>query len=140
MIKVTVKTGDTVTHGGQFNNQAEVSEWIARNEAVKAFGKPERWIHEDDLDALGEEKLLAIASEDVGGPDEDRKRYKFPAEYTIEVEDISAQILAEVEKEQALDYLKATDWYVLRKVETGVDIPAEVAAARSQARVKLGRI
>jgi hypothetical protein len=32
-------------------------------------------------------------------------------------------------------YLAETDWYVSRKVETGVEIPSEVLTKRAQARI-----
>lgn len=32
-------------------------------------------------------------------------------------------------------YLADTDWYVSRKAEAGIDIPADVLAARQQARI-----
>ncbi len=35
----------------------------------------------------------------------------------------------------AKNYLNETDWYVTRKAETGVDIPADVLEKRTQARL-----
>lgn len=43
-----------------------------------------------------------------------------------------AQINAE-----ALAYLTKTDWYVVRKAETGVDIPADIVIARQKARAAI---
>ena len=43
----------------------------------------------------------------------------------------NAQSLANSE---ALEYLKSTDWYVTRRSDTGVGIPADVTAARAEAR------
>lgn len=37
----------------------------------------------------------------------------------------------------ARDYLAATDWYVIRLVETGKPIPGDVKAARDAARTAL---
>lgn len=34
----------------------------------------------------------------------------------------------------ALAYLADTDWYVVRKIETGKDIPEEILSARNTAR------
>ena len=39
---------------------------------------------------------------------------------------------------EARAYLNSTDWYVTRKLETGAEIPADVAKARQQARATLG--
>lgn len=38
---------------------------------------------------------------------------------------------------EAINYLRSTDWYVLRKTETGKEIPEDVAAFRAQARLDL---
>lgn len=44
----------------------------------------------------------------------------------------------DVEKEQAslvaTQYLASTDWYVIRKVETGEEIPEQIKTLRNQAR------
>lgn len=37
-------------------------------------------------------------------------------------------------------YLSATDWYAIRESETGIDIPAEVKQARSNARAEISRL
>jgi len=37
-------------------------------------------------------------------------------------------------KAEALSYLASTDWYVVRKAETGEAIPAAIAKARQEAR------
>ena len=54
---------------------------------------------------------------------------------------ITAQDKAEAEKEAqqnaARALLSQTDWYVIRKVETGEAIPPEISEARAQARAAL---
>lgn len=37
-------------------------------------------------------------------------------------------------------YLNATDWYVVRKIETGAEIPADVTAERQTCRTYLGEM
>ena len=37
-------------------------------------------------------------------------------------------------KQEALNYLASTDWYVTRKLETGVEIPEDVSVKRAEAR------
>lgn len=44
---------------------------------------------------------------------------------------------AEAERQEAVIYLRSTDWYVIRTIETGKAIPPEVSALRAQARLKL---
>lgn len=38
---------------------------------------------------------------------------------------------------EAKQYLKDTDWYVTRKLETNKDIPSEITAKRAEARLKI---
>jgi hypothetical protein len=40
----------------------------------------------------------------------------------------------EKQKSEATAYLNSTDWYVIRKAETGEAIPADVVSARQAAR------
>jgi len=40
----------------------------------------------------------------------------------------------------ALQYLKDTDWFVVRKSETGKEIPADILEARQKARIDAGNI
>lgn len=39
---------------------------------------------------------------------------------------------------EALQYLVATDWYVIRLVETGKPIPEDVAVKRTESRLRIG--
>lgn len=95
MIEVRVKKQGVLTHEAKFETQGEVDAWLAQNEASKAFGKPQRWVHQDDLLAQGEDQQQAIESREVGGPDELKYEYKFAAEYTVEQADITAQVAEE---------------------------------------------
>ncbi len=38
------------------------------------------------------------------------------------------------------DYLRSTDWYVIRYADTGVKIPAEIKTKRQQAREEISQI
>lgn len=38
---------------------------------------------------------------------------------------------------EAQTYLRSTDWYVIRNIETGAAIPAEVTAQRAAARLRV---
>lgn len=49
-------------------------------------------------------------------------------------EGIKQNLLKETESNGAVSYLKETDWYAIRKLETGVEIPSEVQQKREQAR------
>jgi hypothetical protein len=46
----------------------------------------------------------------------------------------TAQQIQMAKNAQAREYLASTDWYVVRKMETGVEIPQDVLDTRSAAR------
>jgi len=56
--------------------------------------------------------------------------YKFTPEQLAEME-------VEYAKMMAKEYLASTDWYVVRKAETGVEIPEDVDTNRLEARKTL---
>lgn len=94
MFKVEIKKDNVITHGTQFETQAECEAWYVENTVA------------------------------------------FPEEHEVEHTDITAALLAAKEKAEALKYLSDTDWYIIRKNETGVEIPAEVTTNRAAARLK----
>lgn len=49
----------------------------------------------------------------------------------------SKEFKAERRSRQARDYLEATDWYVIRMMDTGQPIPQEVSESRKRAREML---
>jgi len=137
MIEVRVKKQNVVTNKAQFVTQNEADEWINQNVALKSWGKPERWVDEDLCESQGEVIADAIAEQMTGGPENEHKQYKFAAEYVIEQEDITAQLAQAETNSQSLKYLAETDWYVIRKAETNVDVPAEVLTLRAVARAAI---
>ena len=44
---------------------------------------------------------------------------------------------AEHESDEALKYLKSTDWYIIREADNGTPVPADIRAAREDARSKV---
>jgi len=47
----------------------------------------------------------------------------------------TATVEAQLVKDRAKQYLESTDWYVSRKAEADIAIPADVLALRQQARI-----
>lgn len=52
-------------------------------------------------------------------------------------EDITAKLEQDRINAESLTYLASTDWYVIRKQETGVDIPQDVLEQRAAARAAI---
>lgn len=57
-----------------------------------------------------------------------------PAEYTIEITDITAQLEQEETNKSARAYLATTDWMVVRAMERGETLSVEFKAERQAAR------
>lgn len=139
MKKVTIKNlAGIQTHGAEMEDPTA---WIAECVAANAWGKPERWVlHKDepmaeaydDADVL-EEKV----EQDIGGVEQ--KWVKLKAEYTIEIEDITAQVAQEAINAEALAYLASTDWLIIREVDAGVPCPVDIKAERAAARARIVR-
>lgn len=72
---------------------------------------------------------------------EEKTRKYWNKDYTTQILDLTPPpVVIDPQDEinlKAKASLSETDWYVLRFVETGVPIPAEVSAERAQARVKI---
>lgn len=95
MKKVIIKNKqNVVTHFSTFPTSAEANEWIEKQTLKKSWGKPERWVAESQLQLEGEsvENSLEMMIEPTSFGD--IKLYKFAAEYTVEIVDISAEVLA----------------------------------------------
>ena len=95
MIQVTVSDlKGLMTHQARWPDQAAASAWVQAERAEGSFGHDERWVSEDDLDAQGQDKSKAVASEsyvaDSSGTT--KTRYKFPAEFTVTYSDVSSEI------------------------------------------------
>lgn len=133
------------------------TQWIADCIASNAWGKPERWVlHKDEpmaeaydeADVLEErivEDMPAMDAvmDDAGAivqeaiPARTHKEVKLRAEYTVEIEDISAMVELQKLSTEALRYLESTDWMIIREIDAGIPCPAEVKQARAEARTKV---
>jgi hypothetical protein len=125
----------------------------------ESFGKPERWVlHKDepmaeaydDADVLEErtdeiQPAVEAVLDDQGVevspaiPAVTQKKVKLKAEYTVEIEDITAQVAQEAINAEALAYLASTDWLVIREVDAGTPCPADIKAERAAARARIVR-
>lgn len=129
MFKIKITKQGIQTHGARFPTQAEADAWIAGEVANNSWGKPERWLTEQEAQRLGLE--LSLQTRDLGtGIIE----YFYAAEYTITVEDITARVALEAQQAAARKLLADTDWLVIREIDSGEPMPADIKLARQQAR------
>ena len=77
----------------------------------------------------------AVYSEAI--PARTHKEVKLRAEYSVEIEDISANVQQDKDNAEALAYLASTDWMVLRSIDNGIPYPEEIKAERAAARARI---
>jgi hypothetical protein len=139
MKKVSIKNLEGIqTHGAQMEDPTA---WITEGVAANWWGLPERWVlHKDELmaEAYDEADVLEEEMRDtLEGVAQ--KWVKLKAGYTVEIEDITAQVAQEAINAEALAYLASTDWLVIREVDAGVPCPADIKTLRAEARAKVVR-
>lgn len=154
-IKVTEKSGAVA----EYINDGEVLNRLH----LMGHGLPERWVpHKDEggsydeADVIDERmaeivpevplvpakpavydngNLLADAVPEVPAiPAVTQKQVKLRAEYTVEIEDITAKLEQDKINAEALKYLASTDWLIIRELDSGMPCPAEIKALRQRAR------
>ena len=132
MIKIIIKNNlGIITHGAEFESLELSQPWIDSCVASNAWGKAAYTeiipAKEAVLDENNVEIEPAIAEEII----------EHPAEYTIEIVDITAQVEQERINDESLAYLASTDWMVIRQMDSGVPMPEDVKQARQEARNKI---
>lgn len=116
-LKVTFKKAPGV-ESVYISESSDFNEIISINSVAEKWGLPER----PELDEMGQPTGVIL-----------------PAEYTIEIEDITAQVAQEAINAEALAYLASTDWLVIREVDAGTPCPSDVKAERAAARARIVR-
>lgn len=150
---------DSLVQTALFDSDKGLEEFVKLLETQHPWGKPERWVlHKDEPMAETYDEADVIAEEireftpaipavlDEQGveitpaiPAVAEKWVKLKAEYTVEIEDISAQVAQQEINAEALAYLASTDWLIIREVDAGVPCPAEIKAERAAARARVVR-
>jgi hypothetical protein len=87
MIRIQIKKNNIVTHQADFATQELADAWVLDNVANNSWGKPERWLTEDQTISEGLETINAADTRIVDSITE----YKFLAEYSIIQEDATAE-------------------------------------------------
>lgn len=96
-----------------------------QNAFLKNLSTTERDGLNDDSGDLDEAKLIVLLETKQFVAHEPEPDY---APYASEQDKINAEARA---------YLASTDWYVTRKIETGVEIPQDILDARTAARISI---
>jgi hypothetical protein len=118
-----------------------ISEQESLNSVHHFWGLPERWVlHKDESMAEAYDEADVLEEEMRDTLDGVAQKWvKLKAEYTVEIEDITAQVAQEAINAEALAYLASTDWLIIREVDAGVPCPADIKTLRAEARAKVVR-
>lgn len=106
--KITGKDNSITVYVSEDDLLEKIKDW--------GHGLPER----PELDEMGEPTGVIL-----------------PAEYTVEIEDITAQHEQNKINTEALAYLTSTDWYIIRELDEGKPCPTEIKAERAAARARI---
>lgn len=129
MVNISIFKNKILTNGASFENEELADLWLTQEVTNNSWGKPERWVSfQGEPDAGYTDTRINELK---------RTEYFYPAEYSIVMTDISAQINQQQINAAAEEYLKNTDWIILRELDSGVACPADIKAARATARAQI---
>jgi len=139
MYKVNViNTINNRTFGPTFETLEEVNEYVASQEVKAQQGIGWGWNTRSILKSECPETHLGLVLSEETRIDEisgeELIYVNLDKEYTIQIDDITAQVETEAQIQEALKYLKETDFYYARKLETNEDVPVNVVSERISKR------
>lgn len=158
MIQVSIKKQEQITNQGLFSSMEEAQAWLTKHEGMKSFGQPKQIVQQQiELEPAIIEKQMILVKEaelDEQGVEISPAEYEerdvvikeavtemqeveLAGEYEIIIEDISAKLEQEKINAEALAYLFATDFYIIRELDNGIPCPAEIKAQRQAARERI---
>lgn len=139
-MRVKILKDDVVTNEASFSSQEEADSWLNYHRTIGSFGQERKVIVTPEIKI--QHKAIP-ASE--GNPEVAAHEEVIPE--VIEIvegftavceDDKDATLQAEI-NEQALKHLENTDWYIIRKMETGESIPEGMLEERQAARQRIVR-
>lgn len=134
MVQVSIKKQEQITNQGLFSSMEEAQAWLSKHEGLKSFGQPKQIVQQQV------ELQPAVIAEDGSVLQEaviESKEVEIPADYEVLIEDLTAKMEQEKINEEALAFLAATDWMVIRAMERGEEISPELKAERQAARDRI---
>lgn len=137
MIKVQIKKQNIVTNEAKFETQLEVESWVLKESQNGSFGKLDRWLRESDFrgESIDQSVTSRIVEGQLGQPP--YTEYNFPQEFEIVYTDITLEVQIQQESKEALQYLKDTDYLIIREIDAGTLCPADIKVLRAAARLKV---
>lgn len=156
-------TGNILDHG-DFTDEAQGYAWFAPFMEKKRYGRNEETIQvlvSEEVPEMREIQSVLVTPE-VRDPETDEviteavyedqevitQEYApavyrdevIPAEYTIEITDVTAQVEAHTQIAEAKAYLASTDYMAIREFEGGEPMPLDVKAERAAKRLLINSL
>jgi hypothetical protein len=134
MIRISINKNSQTTNQGLFPSMEEAQACLTKHEGIKSFGQPKQIVPQQV------ELSPAVIAEDGSVLQEavvESKEVEIPADYEVVIEDLSAKLEQEKINAEALAFLAATDWMVIRAMERGEELSAELKAERQAARDRI---
>ena len=134
MIQISIKKQDQITNQASFPTMEEAQAWLSHHEGMKSFGQPKQIVQQQVelspavLDEEGNELSPAVM---------EMQEVHIPGSYEVEVLDISAELAQQAINAEALAFLAATDYVVIRAAERGEELSPEFKAERQAARDRI---
>lgn len=109
------------------------------------WGKPEHQVELSPRQVINHEEVPAViengveVSPAIPAYDEviEATFETVPSEYLLEIVDVTAEVEQQRINVEALAYLAATDWLIVRESETQVVCPADIKLERAAARLRI---
>ena len=133
-IQISIKKQDQITNQAQFSSMEEAEQWLAHHASMKSFGQPKQIVQQQI------ELSPAVIAEDGSVLQEavtEMQEVELAGDYEVEIVDISAQLEQEKINAEALAFLAATDYIVVRAMERGEELSPEFKAERQAARDRI---
>lgn len=134
MIQVSIKKQEQITNQGFFPSTEEAQAWLTKHEGMRTFGQPKQIIQQQV------ELSPAVVAEDGSILQEavlETKEIELAGDYEVEITDITSKLEQEKVNAEALAFLAATDFYIIRELDNGVPCPADIKAKRQEARNRI---
>lgn len=164
ILKYEVIKNGQVIHSGGASSEAEIHEQLKPYYEHKTFGEPEKTIQvlvSEEVPELREIQRVLVTPE-VRDPETDEviteavyedqevvvqeyapavyREELIPAEYTIEITDVTAITEAIEQIAEAKSYLSSTDYMAIREFEGGEPMPLDVKTQRANKRALINSL
>jgi hypothetical protein len=141
MKKLIISQNNEVKQTAIFDTEEGLQDFLqVLNSANTCWGQPERDLVDTEASPVSQElkdKAISVTEVQIAG--QAYFSYKIPAEFEVEIVDVTNELQQKKINEQAEQYLKDTDWYILREVDEGTPCPIEIKQLRAEARAKIVR-